>query len=143
MTRPLHLAGLLAALALLASAAPAEAQHAAKGKDRQETDAPVAGQVAAVDAQGKLRAPTREEVKALLDSVDRSLLQSADGLREVQLPNGAVVVDLDGRFESVSVAKVEGGKVSTRCVETTDQARKFLEPGSPAPAPRAPAHEEK
>ena len=143
MTRKLHVAGLVAALALLASAGPAEAQHAGKGKDKFETDAPAAGQVAAVDAQGKLRPPTREEVKALLEAADRSLLQSADGLRERQLPNGAVVVDLDGRFESVSLAKIEGGKVSTRCVESPEEARRFLEPGSPPPARRAPAPEEK
>jgi len=144
MTRPIHVAGMLVALALLASALPAEAQHAAKGKDKHETDAAAGGQVAAIDQRtGALRAPTREEVKALLDGVDRTLSQSGEGLTEVRAPSGAVYVNLEERFESVSIARVADGKVASRCVETTDEARRFLEQGPAQSAPRAPTLEER
>ena len=145
MIRSLHAAGILAVVASLAIAVPAEGQHAGKGKDKLDTDAPAAsGQVVAVDAQsGKLRAPTREEVRALVDAAARSLSQSTEGLREETAPSGAVFVTLDGRFESVSLARIDGGKAITRCVETPDEARAFLETSPNAPAPRAPALEEK
>lgn len=127
---------LLYAAALLV-ATPALAQHGGSNAAPQAAD----GQKAAVDANGRIRPITPEEARALIESLAPSLSQSDAGLTRAVLPNGAVAVDLEGRFESATLAKVGAdGKVEAECVTTEAEATQFLgltpatTPGTPAPA---------
>ncbi|HSN91274.1 MAG TPA: hypothetical protein VLS93_08595 [Anaeromyxobacteraceae bacterium] len=91
----------------------------------------VSAQVA-VDEDGALRAPTAEESKALADATGDALSQSDKGLSERRLPDGTVQVDLQGRFESLSVARVVNGQVVARCVTSPGEAADFLAPAQPS-----------
>lgn len=134
-----------AALAFaLAAPAMARAQHAAHAGHSDDENASVvtAGQ-AAVDARGNLRAPTADEVKELTAQLRQRLDRSGQPASRVSA-TGMKAVTLDESYHAVSVARVANGKVETSCVETSDEARQFLEHGHPAkPAPAAPALEEK
>lgn len=85
----------------------------------------------AVDEDGAVRAPTAEEAAALAAAMADGLSQSDKGLVEVRLDDGTTLVDLQGRFESLSVAKVQGGAVETRCVTSPEEAAAFAAPGTP------------
>lgn len=113
---------LLYAAALLV-AAPALAQNGASNATPQSVD----GQKAAVDANGRIRPITPDEARALIESVAPSLSQSDAGLTRTVLPNGAVAVDLDGRFESATLATIgPDGNVEAECVTTEAEASRFL-----------------
>ena len=59
--------------------------------------------------------------------LDNSLNRSTAGLVEVTHPDGHVSVDLQGRFQSASVARINAdGEVETTCVETQAAADSFL-----------------
>ncbi len=125
-------AAALTALMLL-SASPAGATQAGKrtaesaAKEADEAPRATAGQKAAVDGEGRLRPVTEEEARALTAGVARSVDQSGEGLTERQLPSGAVSIDLEDRFQSVSMARVAvDGSVATRCVTTVPEAERFL-----------------
>lgn len=115
---------------LLASSA--FAQHAGKGsaksKDGANDDVTVtaSGQQVAVDPQtGKIRQPTNEEIKQLTDAL--KLNDSVEGLSPVTLDNGATMVDLQDRMQSVAIAKINAdGTVSEACVKNGKQASSFL-----------------
>lgn len=92
--------------------------------------AAAAAQVA-IDEDGALRAPTAEEAQALIGAMGESLSQSDHGLSERRLQDGAALVDLQGRFESVSLARIQNGEVVTRCVNTAAEAAEFLAPSRP------------
>lgn len=102
------------------------AQHAAKG------DNGVNGQQAAADKQtGKLRQPSAEEAKQLLDGMAPLVNMSTEGLTAIRHENGAVSVDLQDRFQSVAVAKVGAdGEVEERCVTSLGEAEEFLASGT-------------
>ncbi len=133
------LAVAVAAAIGLALPGAARAQHAAKSHGNSDA-AP--GQQAAVDAQGKLREPTPEEKKALADEVARTTRFDDAGLTPVRRADGSVMVDLEGRFETASVARVRGGKVETGCVTSRAEAEAFFD-GKAAPARPTPPLEEK
>jgi hypothetical protein len=84
-----------------------------------------AGQIEASAAQPKL----------ILDTRTRQALRTdTEGLRQTYHPNGAVSVNLQGRFQSVSVARIdEGGKLVV-CTEVADHAEKAAQ-GSPIVGP--------
>src|SRR3954467_11054713 len=64
----------------------------------------VAGQTVAIDkATGKVRQPTPEEAKALAAGIAKLTNPCADGLVVKQHSNGSKSINLQGRFQSVSV----------------------------------------
>ena len=72
--------------------------------------------------------------KALSPTVANMLSRSSEGLVEVHHPDGHVSVDLQGRFQSVSLARLnEAGEVEATCVENAEQGETFLGKGT---APR-------
>lgn len=113
---------------LAVSVLGAVAQHAAKGKMNgpDEVTAGSAGQQVAVDPKtGKFRAPTPEELQELTAPMANN--QSSEGLTEKAGPNGAVYVDLEGRFENYTVAKIgPDGKVVTGCATSAKEANEFF-----------------
>jgi hypothetical protein len=66
-----------------------------------------------------------------LSALEQAMMRRDDsGLTQHTLPNGAVVVDLEGRFHSVAVARIdpEGGVATTHCVTDSEAKRSLLEP---------------
>lgn len=127
-------------LALILTSTLAVAQHAAKGDNNGN------GQETASDKQGgKLRQPTAEETKQLLDGVAALVNTSVEGLVAVSHEGGRLSVDLQDRFQSVAVAKIGAdGKVEQRCVTSPAEAKEFLAKESKKEAQKpAPALEEK
>jgi hypothetical protein len=126
-------------------AANAYGQHSGKGssKDKdgndEETAASSSGQQAAVDSKsGKLRQPTPEEVQQLTQPLTQN--DSVEGLTPVTLPDGGTMVDLQGRFQSVAIAKKNpDGSIAQACVETSKQAKEFLDSKPAAKKDAAPA----
>lgn len=92
----------------------------------------LAQQVSAGGDDGGLRAPTQEEIQAQLAAMGESLSQSDVGLKEEVRVDGTSVLDLGGRFESVSVAKVSGGAVTVGCATNEAEAKAFFAPAAPA-----------
>ena len=117
----------LLALIVLSAATPAFAQSAAID---QGIGAQTVGnaQKAAIDpATGRLRGITPEEARALIASVSRQLSQSDEGLTIVYHPNGLVSIDLEDRFQSAVLVRVEpDGTLRAQCVTTVEEAEQFL-----------------
>jgi hypothetical protein len=88
----------------------------------------VAGQDVQVDSQtGQLKELTPEETKKLAAGLKQVINQSNDGLVEVQHADGSVSVDLDGRFQNVTVARInEDGSLSESCVDNAQAAGEFF-----------------
>ncbi len=129
---------------VLLAAIPARAQTAATNVSTAQADqAGDSGQKAAIDpATGRLRPLTPEEARALIDSVARSVSQADTGLTLVYHPNGAISIDLEDRFESTSLVRMEpDGSLTVQCVTTAAEAETFLLGGGAAlePAARADA----
>lgn len=120
-----------AAVAMLGLISPStsRAQQVARGA---EGDSQVA-----VDETGRLRPPTPEERHELNEARRAEQLRAVDPTPVVRA-DGSVHVQVPEHLESVSVARIEDGKVVTRCFESRAEAEAFL-----AGAPRAPAAEEK
>ena len=104
-----------------------------KAANKDETDdeyetVEVAGQQVAVDKKtGKLRQPTPEEAKALAEGMRKLVDQSTEGLTPVYHNNGMVSVDLQDRFQSVTVVKVNpDGTLTKSCVASEREADAFL-----------------
>ena len=133
-TRVVRRLAILLACLLVFGATAAFAQHAAKGGN----EVGVSGQQVAKDpATGKFRAPTLEELKILAPPANN---ESAEGLEVRILPNGARMVDLEGRFQSYSVAtKDADGQLRTGCVRNAKDTEQFLKSDpstNPASAPK-------
>jgi hypothetical protein len=120
-------------------------QEPAPSKTEAEryTHVPFAGQSVAIDRQtGKVRPPTPDEARQLGVALKNYLNRSSQGLTVKTHPNGVQSVDLQGRFQSVSVAKINAnGSVSEKCVTNMQEAQDFLT-ASPAKqkSPSSPAH---
>ncbi len=110
------------------------------------TYVPFAGQSVAIDRKtGKLRPPTPEEARKLAEALKNFLSRSGQGLAIVTHPNGAQSVDLQGRFQSVTLAKINrDGSTSEKCVTGMREARAFLAPATAKRRPSAsPADQKK
>lgn len=88
----------------------------------------VNGQTVAVDGQtGQMRPLTPEEQQRLADGIKPLVNQSDEGLKQVQRADGSVSVNLEGRFQNVSVAqKDEDGSISQSCVNSPETAGAFF-----------------
>ena len=79
-----------------------------------------------MDGSGRLRALSPDEARELVAGIARFVDRSDAGLKSTQLPFG-VMLDLEDRFQSVSLARLAGdGSVVTRCVGGTGEALDFL-----------------
>jgi len=88
----------------------------------------VAGQDVEVDGQtGQMKELTPEEAKKLAAGLKQMLNQSTDGLVQVQHPDGSVSMDLEGRFQNVTVARVnQDGSITQSCVDNPRAAAEFF-----------------
>ena len=70
---------------------------------------------------------TPEDAQTLAEGLKPLINDSAEGLTQVQRPDGSVSMDLEGRFQNVTVAKIEAdGSVSQSCVNNLDAAADFF-----------------
>jgi hypothetical protein len=88
----------------------------------------VAGREVQVDPQtGKIKPLTPEEAQQLADGLKTMLNKSTEGLEQVQHADGSVSMDLKGRFQNVSVARVnEDGSLEQSCIDEPEQAAAFF-----------------
>jgi hypothetical protein len=124
--RKQSLRGVVLTSVVLAFTAGAFAQSAASGRGDTGV-AVVAGQKVAIDAKtGKLRQPTAEESRRLGQAMKTMINHSTEGLTVKEHANGMKSVDLQGRFQSVAVAKKNAdGTVNERCVTNKSEADAF------------------
>ncbi len=99
----------------------------------QQTEASSPGgaaqQVAADPASGEPGAPTAEQIGAIERAVAAMLSQSSEGLEVVELPDGTLTMDLEGRFQEVIVATIApDGTVRVGCVNRPGQVQAALAP---------------
>jgi len=81
-----------------------------------------------VDKQtGKARKPTADETRELVVTLSTLTNRSSDGLSVVARPDGIKQVDLDGRFNGVTLARPGAdGSMEVRCVTSFDEGADFL-----------------
>jgi hypothetical protein len=80
-----------------------------------------------VTQTGQIRPLTQEEAQRLAEGLKKLINQSTDGLQSVQHADGSVSMDLQGRFQSVAVAKRdENGNLVLSCVDNREAAAAFF-----------------
>lgn len=96
--------------------------------DKNFVTVKVAGQDVQVDPQtGQMKELTPEEAQKMAAGLKKMVNQSTDGLVEVQHPDGSVSMDLEDRFQSVTVARVnKDGTVTQSCVDNPKAAGAFF-----------------
>jgi len=111
-----------------AQAANREAYKTAAAPARTFVTRRVGNQNVHIDTQtGEIKPLTQEEAQKLANGLAPMLDNSTDGLVEVQHSDGSVSMDLQGRFQSVTVARVNSdGTVETSCVDNPRAAAKFF-----------------
>ena len=107
---------IIATFILIFGVGTASAQHASKNK----ADNP--------NQKDTFRNMSADELNELEAAIAPALSQSTEGLVVKDGPAGSKVIDLQGRFQSVAIAKVgSDGKVQSQCVTNMDEAKQFLE----------------
>ncbi|MBC7798890.1 MAG: hypothetical protein H7Z37_18630 [Pyrinomonadaceae bacterium] len=82
-------------------------------------------QTAQTDNQA--RPLTAQEARTLSEGIKGLVNQSSEGLDEVQNSDGSISIDLQGRFQNVTVAKKNAdGTISHSCVDNEDGASSFF-----------------
>jgi hypothetical protein len=96
-----------------------------------------AGMVVAIDPEtGALVPPTLEQLRALTAAERTGLMRTSEGLTEVRLPNGAVKLDLQGRFMEFGLAQLDpAGCPQFFSVNDETVLRMLLARRAPAPTP--------
>ncbi|HEY8184521.1 MAG TPA: hypothetical protein VIF64_00550 [Pyrinomonadaceae bacterium] len=99
-----------------------------KDKSRANLSFRVGGQIPLDPQTGQVRPLTPEEAKEMAEGIKQLVNQSTDGLQSVRHADGSVSIDLQGRFQSIAVAKRdEDGKVIESCVDNPKSAAAFFE----------------
>jgi hypothetical protein len=98
---------------------------------------PAAGMVVGIDPEtGVLGMPSPEQMLQLTPQERTGLLRSGEGLTEVRLPNGAMMVDLQGQFMEYSLIRLDPmGRPSFSCVNDEALLRRLLASRAPASSP--------
>ena len=140
----LHVFGILAAIVVLVvGAVTVVSRQNARVKEskKQETvtvapnkpnknyvTVKVGGQDVQIDPQtGDIQPLTPQEAETLAAGLKPMLNKSTEGLVQVQHSDGSVSVDLEGRFQNVTVARVnKDGTVSQSCVDNPRSAGAFF-----------------
>ena len=133
-------AGLFACALLVAGVATAAATYASRnagppkagrGASAVQTADPyvtveVGGRKVRVNAQTLQQGPlTQEQSRRLAEQLEGN--KETDGLVQEKRADGAVSVDLQGRFQNVTLARRnDDGTVSAACVDTPEAAGAFL-----------------
>lgn len=77
--------------------------------------------------QAQIRPLTQEEAQQMAEGLKKLVNQSMEGLQQVRHADGSVSMDLQGRFQSVALAKrTADGGVTQSCVDNPEAAAAFL-----------------
>jgi hypothetical protein len=117
--------------------APAKVSPAMPNANNKNATVKVAGQDMPVDTQGQIRPLTPDEAKKMAEGLKGMLNKSSEGLVEEHNADGSVEMDLQGRFQSVTVARInKDGSVTQSCVDNPRAAGAFfgIDPKSIRPA---------
>lgn len=113
--------------------------RAASSAVRPATAAPLVppGMVISVEPEtGLLVIPSADEMLRLSAAERTGLLRTSAGLNEVHLPNGAVTVDLQGRFMEFTVVRRDlQGRLHFLGVDEAPALVRLIDPRTPAPTP--------
>ncbi len=139
----------LIALAIFAvgAATVVSRQSLSAGKATKTTPAPLSNTARPDFTVSSSEQLTRQDQDAMAAGLKDMINQSAEGLAEVHHSDGSVSVNLEDRFQSVTVAKDNNGRLSQSCVDNPQAAGAFfnIDPkliGSKSRAPVAPATKE-
>ncbi|HOC44827.1 MAG TPA: hypothetical protein PKJ99_17575 [Thermoanaerobaculales bacterium] len=131
----------LAAASLAAPALAGDDPAPVAPQEQAVTQAPAAGLVVYIDPEtGKVTSTPTDAQRAAMQSALAELLNYSDeGLVEVVMPDGSVVMDLQGRFQSTLIVQVapDGTRHFTQVGAAPDTIDAL--PAQPAPAPQAAA----
>lgn len=106
---------------------PTKVTTAMASADNKNATVKVASQDMPVDSQGQIRPLTPDEAKKLAEGLKGMLNKSSEGLVEQHNADGSVEMDLQGRFQSVTVARVnKDGSVTQSCVDNPRAAGAFF-----------------
>jgi hypothetical protein len=91
-----------------------------------------AGYVVHLDGNGKLVTEPQAVADADFDrQMEKMINTSSDGLQQVTLPNGAVKIDLQGRFQSAMTARKDAdGKLYVPCLTNENDVKAFEKSGA-------------
>ena len=132
-------AGLFACALLVAGVATAVATYASRNAEQPKAErataaqpdgnfvtVEVGGKKLRVNAQALQQGPlTQTEARQLADQLEGN--KATEGLVQEQREDGTVAVDLQGRFQNVTMARRnDDGTVSSACVDTPEAASAFL-----------------
>lgn len=77
--------------------------------------------------QSQIRPLTQQEAEQMAAGLKELVNQSTEGLKQVHHADGSVSMDLQGRFQSVTLAKKgDDGNVAQSCVDNPQAAAAFL-----------------
>ena len=109
-------------------AANHEAEKAAATTTRTFVTRRVGNQDIHIDTQsGQIKPLTAEEAQKLANGLAPMLDDSADGLVQVKHADGSVSMDLQGRFQNVTVARINAdGTMEQACVDNPRAAARFF-----------------
>lgn len=104
------------------------AQPAAEAKKDNYVTVKVAGQDVQVNQQtGQIRPLSPQEAQQMAAGLRGLVNQSTEGLVEVKHADGSSSMDLQGRFQSVAVARVsDDGAITESCVDNPQAAAAFF-----------------
>jgi len=103
------------------------ATSTARGNSRSQSLPMRSGQDGQQLTQSQIRPLTQAEAQQMADGLKILVNQSTDGLKQVQHADGSVSMDLQGRFQSVALAKkAENGQIAQSCVDNPESAAAFL-----------------
>jgi len=106
----------------IGAAAPNDVADQAKARHYKGTRAFVVDK-----ATGAVRLPTQQEVDEVVANLSALGQRPAENLQQTPQANGAVVIDLDGGFNGVMLARPnEDGTWETKCVFTVEEGAEFL-----------------
>lgn len=96
-----------------------------------------AGMVIAIDPEtGTLVPPSAAQLMRLTSAERTGLMRTSEGLSEVRLPDGTVMVDLQGRFMEFTVVRLDPeGRLQFAGVNEAPAVLRLLDPRTPAPTP--------
>ncbi len=69
---------------------------------------------------------TQEDKDKLAEGLKQMINQSTEGLTEIHHTNGSVSINLDDRFQNVTVVKDTDGRLSQSCVDNPEAAGAFF-----------------
>lgn len=106
----------------------AEKSAVTTAANRNYVTVKVAGRDVQVDSQtGQVKPLSPEEAQQLAEGLKQVINRSTDGLEQKQETDGSITVDLQNRFQNVTVArKNEDGSVTQGCVDNAQAAGEFF-----------------